>query len=778
MVQPYIGAPVRRKEDIRLITGSAIFVDDVTVEGLLHAAILRSPHAHARIVAKDTAEARSLPGVAAVYTFEDIADIAKPIPIRMYLLPGLEQYLQYPLARDKVRYVGEPVAVAVAESRYVAEDALEAIDVTYDPLPAVVDMQESLRDEVLLHEEAGTNLGAHFTISIGDIEEAFRTAEYTLKESFRTHRHTGNPMETRGLVATYDSGSGDLTVWGPTKVPRFNREVLASLLDFPEEKVHFIEPDVGGGFGIRGEFYPEDYLIPWAAIKLERPVKWIEDRREHLMAANHSREQLLELEVAAKRDGTLLGIRARIYGNMGGYIRTHGGILPSGAARLLPGPYRVPNYHCEVHCVLTNKTGAGTFRAPGHYESSFARERLLDMVAADLKLDPVELRRKNLVQPSEMPYELGVTFPGGDPIVFDSGDYASALNRALEQSGYDKLTGLQGSLREGRYHGIGIACFVKDTGRGPYEGARVVVNGARDVAVYLGITSLGQGHATSMAQICADGLSMSMEGINVLHGSTDLTTFGFGTYSSRATVMAGNAVYKASQELKGKILAIASAHLGVAEADLEYQDGVIHRKGDTEKSPLLHISDVIELAERTGQTEGESGLETTAYFESELATFVYGTHVAHVAVDPETGQVEVVDYVVVEDVGRAINPMFVHGQAVGAAVQGIGATLLEELVYDENGQLLTTTFMDYLLPISTDVPPIESVVLEEAPSPRNPLGVKGAGEGGIVATGAALANAVSNALAPMGVQVTQLPLSPNHVREWIRERTQSTKDTL
>ena len=778
MAQPYIGAPVRRAEDIRFITGSATYVDDVKVEGLLHAAILRSPHAHARIVAIDTAEARSLPGVAAVYTFEDISDIAKPIPIRMYPLPGLEQYLQYPLAREKVRYVGEPVAVAVAESRYVAEDALEGIDVTYEPLRAVVDMQESLRDEVLLHEEAGTNLGAHFTISIGDIEEAFRTAEYTRKESFRTHRHTGNPMETRGLVATYDPGNGDLTVWGPTKVPRFNREVLASLLDFPEEKIHFIEPDVGGGFGIRGEFYPEDYLIPWAAIRLERPVKWIEDRREHLMAANHSREQLLELEVAAKRDGTLLGIRARIYGDMGGYIRTHGGILPSGAARLLPGPYRVPNYQCDVHCVLTNKTGTGTFRAPGHYESSFARERLLDIVAADLKLDPEELRRKNLVQSSEMPYELGVTFPGSSPMVFDSGDYTSALNRALEEAGYDKLAGLQGSLQEGRYHGIGVACFVKDTGRGPYEGARVVVKEAKEVVVYLGTCSLGQGHATSMAQICADGLGMSMEGIKVLEGSTDLTTFGFGTFSSRSTVMAGNALYKASQELKGKILAIAAGQLGTAEADLEYQDGVIHRRGDAEKAPLLHISDVIELAEQDGQAEGERGLESTAFFESELATFVYGTHVAHVAVDPETGQVEVIDYVVVEDVGRAINPMIVHGQAVGAAVQGIGATLLEELVYDENGQLLTTTFMDYLLPTSTDVPPIESVVLEEAPSPRNPLGVKGAGEGGIVATGAALANAVANALAPLGVQVTQLPLSPNRVREWIRESSQRRKDTL
>ncbi|HXH86446.1 MAG TPA: molybdopterin cofactor-binding domain-containing protein, partial [Nitrospira sp.] len=349
MVQTYIGAPIRRREDIRFLKGISKFVDDVKVPQMLHAAILRSFHAHAQIKSIKTATALAIPGVVDVITFADIAHLAKPIPIRAYALRGLERYLQYPLAREKVRYVGEPIAVAIAETRYVAEDALEAIEVSFEELPAVVSVHEALRDAVLVHEENGTNLASRFTISIGDVEAAFRQADYTRREEFKVHRHTGNPLETRGLVASYDKGRGELTVWGPTKVPHLNRSFLSSFLSLPEQKIHFIEPDVGGGFGVRGEFYPEDFLIPFAAIRLGRPVKWIEDRREHLMAANHSRDVWCEAEIAARRDGTLLGLRAKLYGDMGGYIRTHGGIVPASAAALLPGPYRVPAYECMVH---------------------------------------------------------------------------------------------------------------------------------------------------------------------------------------------------------------------------------------------------------------------------------------------------------------------------------------------------------------------------------------------------------------------------------------------
>jgi carbon-monoxide dehydrogenase large subunit len=770
MVQTYIGAPITRREDSRFLTGRATFVDDIKLPQMLHAAMVRSTQAHARLTAIDAANALAMPGVVAVLTFQDIVPYARPIPIRLYPLAGLERFLQYCLAHDKVRYVGEPIAVVVATSRYIAEDALDAIDVRYEPLPAVVDVQTALRDQVLLHEEQGTNLAARYTVSIGDVAAAFRNAAYRRQETFAVHRHTGNPLETRGLVARYDAGKGELYVWGPTKVPHFNRTVLASFLNMPEAHIHFIEPDVGGGFGIRGEFYPEDFLVPFAAITLGRPVKWIEDRREHLQASNHSRQVQCEIEVAAQRDGTLLGLRAQVYGDMGAYIRTHGGLVPSSTAALLMGPYRIPAYEATVSCVLTNKMGLGTFRAPGRYESCFIRERLLDMIAADLQLDPVVLRLHNLIQPEQMPYTVGPTRPGVPPTVFDSGNYPMALQRALEEIDYAALRPMQGTLQAGKYHGIGIGCFVKNTGLGPYEGARIVVSDANQVTVSLGITTLGQGHETVMAQICADSLGVPLESIRVLHGNTDLMPYGVGTFASRGTVMAGNAVHLAAQKLQARILALAGQHLHLDPTHLEFREGQVYRRAAAASTPLLGLAELLHLAAPTSPYSGdEPGLEATAYFNSEQLTYSYGAHVAHVAVDAETGKLEVQRYVVVEDIGRCINPLLVHGQAAGGAVQGIGATILEELVYDSNGQLLAGTFMDYPLPTSQDVPLIEDIILEEAPSPHNPLGVKGAGEGGIVATGAALANAVAQALAPLGVQVTELPLSPNRLREWIQQ---------
>ena len=557
----------------------ATFVDDIKLPHMLHAAILRSPHAHARLTAIDATRALAIPGVIAVFTFQDIAPLAKPIPVRLYPLPGLEQFLQYPLARCRVRYVGEAVAVVVAESRYLAEDGLDAMDVTYDPLPAVTDVRQALQQEVIIHEEPGTNLAARYTLALGDIEAAFGSAAYRRKEVFKVHRHTGNPLETRGLVASYDAVRGEFTVWGETKVPHFNRAILASFLDVPESRIHFIEPDVGGGFGIRGEFYAEDFLIPFAAMKLGRPVKWIEDRLEHLKAANHSRDVLCEVEIAAQRDGTLLGMQAHVYGDMGAYIRTHGGLVPSSTAALLTGPYHIPAYQVTVSCVMTNKMGLGTYRAPGRYESCFIRERLLDMVADDLDIDPVALRLKNFIQPSEMPYTVGQTRPNGPPTVFDSGNYPSAFQHALDQIDYDTLKPLQGRRLDGRYHGIGIGCFVKNTGQGPFEGARVVVNGANRIDVYLGITSLGQGHETTMAQICADALGMPPETFTIFHGGTDMMPFGVGTFGSRGTVMAGNAVHLACQKLRDKTLAIASRYLDLDATQLIFRRGQVYCLG-------------------------------------------------------------------------------------------------------------------------------------------------------------------------------------------------------
>jgi len=772
MTQTYVGRSVRRREDERLLTGGATFVDDVHLPGMLQAVVLRSPHAHATIVSLDASEALKIPGVAAVFTIEDLGDSAKPIPMRMHKLPGLERFLQLPLARDTVRYVGEPIAVAVAESQHLAEDALDAIQIVYEPLPAVVGVRDALLDEVLVHDEAGTNLGAQRTIGIGDVEAAFREAEYVRKEELYVHRHTGNPMETRGLASSYDAAKNEITVWGASKIPYLNRSMLATLLDFPEERLHFIELDVGGGFGIRGEFYPEDFLIPFIALKVGRPVKWTEDRREHLMAANHSREILWELEIAARKDGTILGLRATALANAGAYVRTHGGIVPTNAAKSLLGPYRIPNYECTYSVVMTNKTGMGTYRAPGFYESCFAMERMLDMVAMDLDIDPVALREKNLVKATEMPYEVGAMLPGELPTVYDSGDYASALHHALKAADYDSLMPLQGQLIDGKYHGIGIACYNKHTGFSPgddpSETARVVIEAGGRVTLYLGIASLGQGHGTVMSQICADALGVPMEAVTVIYGDTDLVPSGGGTYASRATVIGGSAVHVASQNLQERLLALAASHLSLQPEQLILRDGKVYRENDPTGPDLLDLASVIELAKDESPTD-EVVLEETAQFLASQHAYVYGTHIAHVAVDPETGQVELVRYICANDVGRSVNPLLVQGQVYGAAVQGIGATLFEELVYDENGQLLTTTLMDYLLPTTTDVPPIESIVLEEAPSPLNPLGVKGAGELGIVATGGAIANAVSRALAPLGVQVRELPLSPNAVRALIRD---------
>ncbi|MCH7606842.1 MAG: xanthine dehydrogenase family protein molybdopterin-binding subunit, partial [Chloroflexi bacterium] len=632
MVETYIGAPIKRKEDNRFLTGRATFVDDLKLPDMLHACVLRSPHPHAWIKGIDASEALAMSGVEAVITFQDFETLAKPIPVRLYPLPGLEPFLQYPLARDKVRYVGDPVALVVAESRYLAEDALDAIKVAYEPLPAVVDLQDALRDEVILHDPPGTNTAAHYTISTGDVDAAFRNAEYTRKERFKTHRHTGNPLETRGMVASFDAARQELMVWGMTKVPHFNREVLSNLLELPEEKIRFFELDVGGGFGIRGEFYPEDFLLPFAAMKLGKPVKWIEDRLEHLLAANHSREVYCDIEIATKRDGTILGLRAQVFGDMGGYIRTHGGLVPSSTASLLMGPYHVPAYESSVHCVVTNKTGVGTYRAPGRYESCFIRERLLDMVAADLGLDPAELRFKNLVQPSEMPYDAGQTRPDGNT-VFDSGNYPSALQRALDEVGYQDLKHLQGKLVDGKYHGVGIACFVKNTGRGPYEGARIVANSDGEVAVYLGITTMGQGHETAMAQICADSLGVPMESIRVFHGDTDFMPRGVGTFGSRGTVMAGNAVYLTCQDLKDKILSIASTYLDTEPTNLVFQNGRIYRKGAEEQDSLMDLGEVVKLVPpTTGSDEAQPQLEATAYFETDKLTYSYGSHAVHLTV--------------------------------------------------------------------------------------------------------------------------------------------------
>jgi carbon-monoxide dehydrogenase large subunit len=727
-----LGESVPRLEDARFLSGSACFVDDLQFPGMLHAVVARSSQPHALIKRIGVEAVRKMPGVYAVFTSADIAKYDAGIPIRLGPLPGFERYLQRPLAQDRVRFVGEPLALVVAEDRYLAEDAAEALEVDYEPLAPVVSAQVGMKDESVVHPQVGTNVGTRYTVAIGNVAAAFARAKHRRKASFHCHRHSAVPMETRGLVVVPKGER--LELWGATKVNFQNRRSLSQMLGIPVESIDMIETDVGGSFGVRGEFYPEDFLIPFAARELGRPVKWIEDRREHLIAANHSREMDCELELALDERGTLLGLRARLVADMGAYVRTNGSVVPAKAAQFLPGPYRIPNFECEVVGVMTNKTPVGTYRAPGRYEANFFRERLFDMACTEFGFDPVEFRRKNLIGPQEMPYAMGKLVPYEPPTEYDGGDYPALFERALQEFGYRDIK--QGAHADGRLHGVGIACFVESSGAGPAETARVVLKGVDRYEVYVGSSSSGQGHETSMAQILAKELGVPLEGIQVFHGSTSFVPNGFGTYHSRAIVMGGSAIALAARKLAAQLDAKAAAQ-GITRAQLDL--------------------------------DACAGDEAMATFEQSKRTYTYGAHLAHVAVDPQTARVDVLRFLSVEDVGRAVNPLIVHGQALGAAVQGLGATFLDEFKYGEDGQLLTGTLADYLLPLATDFPVVEALTLEDSPSKLNPLGVKGAGEGGIVAVGGAVANAVARALAPLGVEITTLPLSPDNLSAAIRK---------
>ena len=770
MAGRWVGARLRRKEDRRLLTGSGRFLADLRLPGMLSAVIVRSPHAHARIVAINAARARAERGVAAVFIGPDLGAVGR-IPMRMSPRVEVVECLQRPLALDRVRYVGDPVAVVVAEDRYRAEDAAELVEMDLEPLPVVTEARQALEPGApVVHESLGRNLAERLVMGCGVPERALREAPVRVRDRFKVQRHTGVPLETRGLLAQFEPGTGALTVWGPTKVPHFNRGVLSDLLGWPEHLVRFVETDVGGGFGIRGEFYPEDFLVPWAAMRLRRPVQWVEDRREHLLAANHSREQLHEIEIGADRDGRIVALVDRIYADMGAYIRTHGFVVPDRTAAMLPGPYRIPNYGAEVLCAFTNKTPCGTYRSPGRYEGTVVRERIVDRLAAELGLDPAEVRRRNFVSPADMPYDVGAT-ADYDPVVYDSGDFRGAFDAALEAADYESLRKRQvEARREGRSVGIGIGCFVEKSGTGPWEHARVEIDGSGRVVVFTGLASLGQGLETTLAQICADELGVHPDDITVVHGDTARIPYGVGTFGSRGAVVGGNAVAQAASALRERIKSFAALSLELSPEDLVLDAGRVHPRGVPDRGLTLR-----ELARAAAPGQPlppglEPGLSASAIFKAPMRVYPYGTHVATVEVDPETGRVTVMRYVIAYDIGRAINPMIVEGQLAGGLAQGLGGALLEELVYDEGGQLLTTTFMDYLLPTAMEMPEATLIqVLEKSPSPLNPLGIKGAGEGGCTGSGAALANAIADALAPLGVAVTGLPLTPATIVASIRE---------
>jgi aerobic carbon-monoxide dehydrogenase large subunit len=760
MRNAFIGSPVERLEDLRFLRGRGQFVDDVPRPDALHAVVLRSSIAHGRIRAIDASPARKLPGVRAVITAADIlqhgvGDIPV-ITMRQELLSEFKPFQQPVIAKDKVRYVGEPVALVVADTQALAEDALEYVAVDIEALPPVADRAAARADATVIFEGRSNRI-ITLTAARGDAEMAFRDAPYTRRERFQVQRFTAMTMETRGLLAEWDEVKGHLTVSGLAKVVFHNRRILAKQMGLAEDAITMIEADVGGGFGVRGEFYPEDFLIPFAARLLNRAVKWVEDRREHLIASNHARDAECELEIACERDGSIRGLRGRGAVDLGAYIRTNGVTAARNTAQVLSGPYRVPNVLFENALLLTNKTPSGTYRGPGRFEADFFRERLFDMAANDLGIDRVEFRRRNLIAEHELPWELPNVQPLDQGSATDTGDYGMTLDRCLHDFGWAEKQRLQGMLIGGRYHGIAVGCYLEGGGSGPRENVRMVLEDDASVSLYVGSSSVGQGVETVFAQIAADALEMPMERINrVQHGSTTYVKQGYGSYSSRSIVMGGSAIVQAAANLKQAMCAAAASRLGCGASDVAID-------GDSAIGPNRASIALAVLA--------ADGIASEGTYSSNKRTYSYGAHAAHVAVDPGTGHVALIDYMAIEDVGRIINPLTLHGQTVGAIVQGLGGALLENLAYDADGQFLAGTLADYLLPTASDFPAIRAHALELKPAPHNPLGAKGAGEGGIIPVGGVIANAVANAL---GVEPRVLPLSPSQVWELIQERRQST----
>ena len=754
-----VGSPVERIEDLRFLRGQGQYVDDVMRDGLLHAAILRSYVAHGRIrrIYVDVALAR--PGVHAVITAADVRavlGVMPRIPLRQEAMPAFRHYEQPVIADGKVRYVGEPVAVVVAESAAAAEDALEAVELETESLPVATGRDSD--GENLLFETTQSNCAATLRAVLGDADMAFKDAAYTRRERFLVQRHTAVPMEARGLLADWNAARGHMTVYGAAKVAFACRRVLAAQIALSEEAITMLESDVGGAFGVRGEFYPEDFLIPFASRTLGRPVKWIEDRREHLTATNHARDVECELEIACDGDGTIQAMRGHAYADLGAYLRTNGATGARNVAQVLSGPYRIPHIRIDVSLYMSNKTPVGTYRGPGRFEADFFRERLIDMAARDLQIDGIEFRRRNLIAEADMPYALATVVPLNIETATDTGDYRLTLDRCLAEIDWTGKQALQGRLIDGRYHGVALGCYIEGGASGPRENARMVLESDGTVSVYVGSSAVGQGIETIFAQIAADALEVPLDRIRgVFHGSTTHVSEGFGSFSSRSTVMGGSAVIAAAANLKEVIRVAAAKQLACAAEEVTID-------GDVAIGPERRSVALAELAER--------GLAAEGTYASNKRTYSYGAHAAHVAVDPKTGHVAVLDYVGVEDVGRIVNPLTLHGQTTGAIVQGLGGAFLEHLVYDENGQLLTGSLADYLMPTASDFPTIHVVALEQKPTPHNPLGAKGAGEGGIIPVGGVVANAVAAALSSLGVEPRELPLSPARVWELIQTAKQ------
>lgn len=756
-----IGTSVKRIEDPLLVRGKGQYVGDVQFANQCEAVVLRSPHAHAMIKAIHCEKAKNLPGVELILTASDLPNDLKPIPMRLSGDEKLAAALQYPLAKDRVRYVGDPVALVVATNRYVAEDALDLIEVEYEALPAVTDVYDALKeDTVVLHPKAGSNDLFFIHSKKNSVEKTLKNCPHVITKELYVQRHSGVPMETRGLVAVCDEKE-KLTVYGAAKVVHFNHQILANLLKKDREEIRLIENDCGGGFGPRGEFYPEDYLIPYAALQLKRPVKWVEDRLEHLQATNHSREQKQKITVGFDETGRIHALRAEIFVDQGGYIRTHGVTVPSLTQAMLPGPYDIEAIEIMTHSIATNKTPCGTYRGPGRFEANFVRERMIDIVSKKLKIDPSIVRERNFIKQEQLPYTNGIAALG-QVVEFDSGKYLQVLEAARSAMNWkDFALKKKQAKEEGRLIGLGFAMFVEKSGLGPWEFAEVELCEDGTFLCKTGLADVGQGVKTALAQICSEQLGIPYQEIKVIHGDTDVVEKGNGSFATRGAVTGGSATWYASGKLRKRLLNYASQFIDYPADQLSIDsNGIIHRD---RKELLITMGEFVQKCKQKNIS-----LYEKYTFEIDKMTYPYGCHAAEVEIDPATGEVHIENYYISYDIGSAINPLIIEGQLVGGMAQGLGGTFYETFKYDNIGQLLTGTFMDYLIPTSMEVPKVNIEVFENAPSPSNPLGIKGVGEGGAVAVAPAIANAIINALEDYSLEITSLPINPETIRKAIK----------
>ncbi len=764
-VSRLVGARVKRREDPRLVRGLAHYVDDIRLADTLHAAILRSPHAHAHIKSIRVEEASKVPGVVAVVTGRDVREKIGMVPVAAQN-PTLRVPPHTVLAVDKVCFVGEGVAAVVARDRYAAQDALDLIQVDYEPLPVVSDPEKALDPaSPVIHSEWPDNTAFRWGLKQGNLDRAFRDAHRIVKQRLVHQRLAPIAMEGRGVLARYLPGEEELTVWSSTQIPHLLKTQLSLMLRLPENRVRVIAPEVGGGFGSKLNVYAEEALVAYLSQKLNRPVKWIEERRENIQATIHGRGQVGEVEVAVKKDGTILGLRYRAIADIGAYHQLLTPGIPPLTGLMLSGAYKIPCISMEVTGVFTNKMSTDAYRGAGRPEATFVVERIMDRVAQELGIDPVKIRQKNFPQRKDFPFK---TATG---LVYDSGNYRAALNKALKLAGYERLRREQKRLRnQGTYLGIGLSTYVEISGMGPssampaggWESGTVRVEPTGKITVLTGTSPHGQGQETSFAQIVADELGVDLDDIKVIHGDTAVVTSGIGTFGSRATAVGGTAVVQAAVRVKEKARRIAANLLEVDPVDLVFSGGKFSVKGVPKKGvSIQEIALEAHLATRLPKRM-EPGLSATAFFEPANFTFPFGTHICVVEVDPKNGGVAVKKYIAVDDCGKVINPLLVDGQIQGGIAQGLGQALFEEVMYDEEGQLLTGSLMDYALPKAEDLPRLE-LARTETPTPVNPLGVKGVGEAGTIGSTPAIVNAVIDALAPFGVVHIDMPLKPEKI---------------